>query len=73
MASKAACVLKLHNEIKHLETIKDGIKIVKSRVHGGECQLSAEVYTVMDIVHRWVEHEIPKLEHVKQDLMSSAF
>ena len=72
MASAAIKVMHLSNEIKDLDVVKDGINIVKQDVASGKSSLSAEGQVVMNLVEKWVVHEINVCKDVRDKLCNIA-
>ena len=71
MATKAALVLKLHREFQQLETVRNGIIITKGKVVIGQ-NITQEGYVIMDLIHRWIDRELPIIKERKERLIKSA-
>ena len=67
MASNAVKVKKLLSDLNDMERLNDGISVVKNTVHVGN-NITPVGFTLLDIVHKWVQREIPKKKVEIEDL-----
>ena len=69
MASSLKKILELNEDLKELTILNDGINWVKNVIHIGE-NMMPKGYNVMDLVHKWIKSEIPKLKDDLDNLTS---